>query len=153
MSVNLSTLPPLNPGRYYIGVFNSNGIPQTIRLDTSVDLDPGGVVPVTYASAGPTPILDDAITNASLFVSNRQPIASLDVGLLVNHPRVSDMVFTLISPSGTRVLLFENRGGATTNGLGGIVLRTNIFPTRTSGNYIRQYQHPARRRQPGHPVR
>ncbi|MCX6927576.1 MAG: hypothetical protein NT154_30865, partial [Verrucomicrobia bacterium] len=46
-----------------------------------------------------------------------------------------DMVFTLISPSGTRVLLFEDRGGATTNGLGGIVTRTNIFPTRTSGDY------------------
>ena len=56
--------------------------------------------------------------------------------LLVNHPRVSDMVFTLISPSGTRVLLFENRGGATTNGLGGMVLRTNIFPTRSAGDYI-----------------
>ena len=46
------------------------------------------------------------------------------------------MVFTLISPSGTRVLLFENRGGATTNGLGGTVLRTNIFPTRTAGDYM-----------------
>jgi subtilisin family serine protease/subtilisin-like proprotein convertase family protein len=135
LSVNLSLLPPLNPGRYYIGVLNSNGIPQTIRLDTRVDLDPGGVVPVTCASAGPTLILDDAITNASLFVSNRQPIASLDVGLLVNHPRISDMVFTLISPSGTRVLLFEDRGGATANGLGGIVLRTNLFPARSAGDY------------------
>jgi subtilisin-like proprotein convertase family protein len=134
LSVTLSTLPPLNPGRYYIGVFNSNAIPQTIRLDTSVGVNPGGVVPVTYATAGPTPILDDAITNASLFVTNGQPIASLDIGLLVNHPRVSDMVFTLISPSGTRVLLFENRGGATTNGLGGTVLQTilqqnNVSPT------------------------
>src|ERR1035438_10390423 len=135
LSVNPFTLPPLTPGRYYVGVFNSNDIPQTIRLDTRMDLDPGGVAPVIYASAGPTPILDDAITNASLFVSNRQSIASLDVGLLVSHPRVSDMVFTLISPGGTRVLLFEDRGGATTNGLGGMVLRTNIFPTRTAGNY------------------
>jgi subtilisin-like proprotein convertase family protein len=135
LSANLSTLPPLSPGRYYLGVFNSNAIPQAIGLDTSVDLAPGGVLPVTYTSAGPTPILADASTNASLFVSNCQPIASLDVALLVNDPRVSDMVFTLISPAGTRVLLFENRGGATTNGLGGTVIRTNIFPTRTSGNY------------------
>jgi subtilisin-like proprotein convertase family protein len=135
LSVNLFTVPPLNPGRYYIGVFNSNGTNQTIRLDTRVDLDPGGGVPVTYTSTEPTPILDDAITSASLFVSSHQPIASLDVGLIVNHPRVSDMVFTLISPSGTRVLLFENRGGTTTNGLGWMVLRTNTFPTRTQGNY------------------
>ena len=96
-------------------------------------MTPASVAPVTCASAGPIPILEDAVTNASLFVSNNQPIASLDVALLVNHPRVSDMVFTLISPSGTRVLLFENRGGATTNGLGGIVLRTNIFPTTNRG--------------------
>jgi subtilisin family serine protease/subtilisin-like proprotein convertase family protein len=136
LSISLSTLPPLNPGRYYIGVFNSNGIPQTIGLGTEVDLDPSGVAPVTYASAGPTPILDDAVTTTSLFVSNHQAIASLDVGLLVSHPRVSDLVFTLVSPSGTRVLLFEDRGGATTNGLGGIVPRTSIFPTRTSGNYL-----------------
>jgi subtilisin family serine protease/subtilisin-like proprotein convertase family protein len=136
LSVNLSTLPPLSLGRYYIGVFNSNGIPQTIGLGTEVDLAPAGVAPVTYGSAGPTLIPDDAITNASLFVTNNQTIASLDVGLLVSHPRVSDMVFTLISPIGTRVLLFEDRGGATTNGLGGMVLRTNIFPTRTAGNYF-----------------
>jgi subtilisin family serine protease/subtilisin-like proprotein convertase family protein len=135
LSVNLSMLPPVNPGRYYLGVFNANGTPQTVRLDTRVDLDPGGAVPVTYTSSEPMPILDDAITNASLFVSNRQSIASLEVGLLVSHPRVSDMAFTLLSPSGTRVLLFENRGGATTNGLGLIVLRTNTFPTRTSGNF------------------
>jgi subtilisin family serine protease/subtilisin-like proprotein convertase family protein len=135
LSVNLSTLPPLNPGRYYLGVFNSNGIPQTVRLDTGVALDLPGVLPVTYASAGPMPILDDAITGASLFVSNHQAIVSLEVGLFVNHPRVSDMVFTLISPSRTRVPLFEDRGGATTNGLGGMVLRTNIFPTRSAGNY------------------
>src|ERR1019366_1537313 len=136
LSIDFSSLPPLNPGRYYIGIFNSNGIPQTIGLGTEVDLDPAGVAPVTYASAGPTPILDDAVTNASLFVTNNQPIASLDVGLRVNHPRVSDMVITLISPSGTRVPLFEDRGGATTNGLGGMVLRTNIFPTRYAGNYL-----------------
>jgi subtilisin family serine protease/subtilisin-like proprotein convertase family protein len=136
LSIDPSALPPLNEGRYYIGVLNTNEIPQTMRLGTEVDLDPAGGTSVTYASVGPAPILDDAITNASLFVTNNQPIASLDVGLLVSHPRVSDMGFTLISPCGTRVMLFENRGGATTNGLGGMVLRTNIFPTRTSGNYF-----------------
>ena len=152
LSVDLAALPPLNPGRYYLGVFNSNDTPQTIRLDASMGLDPASVAPVTWASAGSRPILDDAITNASLFVSNNQPIASLDVALLVDHPRVSDMVFTLISPSGTRVLLFENRGGATTNGLGGMVLRTNVFPTWKLGRLQCQHQCPARGPQPGHAV-
>jgi subtilisin-like proprotein convertase family protein len=135
LSVDLTALPPLNPGRYYLCVFNTNDSPQTIRLDASVSLDSTSVALVTWASAGLIPVLEDAVTNASLFVSNNQPIASLDVALFVNHPRVADMVFTLISPSGTRVLLCENRGGTTTNGLGGMVLQTNIFPTWRAGDY------------------
>jgi subtilisin-like proprotein convertase family protein len=135
LSVDLTALPPLSPGRYYIGVFNTNETPQTIRLDTSIGVGSTSVAPITWASPGSIPILRDAVTNASLFVSNNQPIASLDVALFVDHPRVADMVFTLISPSGTRVLLCENRGGTTTNGLGGMVLQTNIFPTRSSGDY------------------
>jgi len=136
LTVNLHTLPPLAPGSYSVGVFNPNEIPQTIRIDTSLDLDSSVVTPITRASGVPTPVLDDAVTHASLFVSNNQAIASVEVGLLVtNHPRVSDLVFTLISPVGTRVLLSENRGGTTTNGMGGMVLRTNFFPIRRSGNY------------------
>ena len=136
LSVNRSSLPPLNPGRYYLGVLNTNDLRQTVRIGTEVGLDLAGVAPATYTSAMPITLPDDAVSHASLFVSNRQPIASVEVGLLVNHPRVSDMAFTLISPSGTRVLLCEDRGGATTNGLGGMVLRTNIFPTRSSGDYM-----------------
>ena len=36
----------------------------------------------------------------------------MDVGLLIRDPRISDLAITLISPHGTRVLLFENRGAA-----------------------------------------
>jgi subtilisin-like proprotein convertase family protein len=135
LSVDLTTLPPLDPGRYYFGVFNTNGSPQSILINASVSMDSTSVAPVTWASSGSIPILQDAVTNASLFVSNNQAIASLDVALYVDHPRVADMVFTLISPSGTRVLLCENRGGTTTNGLGGMVLQTNVFPTRSAGDY------------------
>jgi subtilisin-like proprotein convertase family protein len=135
LSVDLTALPPLSPGRYYLGLFNTNGDSQTIRLDASLSLDSTGVSPVTVASSRSIRILQDAITNASLFVSNNQTIASLDVALCVNHPRIADMVFTLLSPNGTRVLLCENRGGTTTNGLGGIVMQTNIFPTRSAGDY------------------
>jgi subtilisin-like proprotein convertase family protein len=128
LSVNLYTAPPLNAGRYYIGVFNSNEIPQTIRLSATVDPDPGGVVPVTYASAGPTPILDNAVSVSTIHVPNASPILSLDVAVRIDHPRVSDLVLTLVSPSGTRVLLDENRGGATSSGMGLNVILTNILP-------------------------
>ena len=135
LSLNLSALPPLSAGRYVIGVFNPGDIPQTITLDASVDLDTNSVAPLTNSAAGPVPITDDAVSYASLFVTNNQPIASVEARLHVDHPRISDMAFTLISPDGTPVLLFQNRGGATTNGLGGTVLQTNIFPTRTSGDF------------------
>ena len=132
LSVNLDSFPPLNAGRYYLGVFNTNEIPQAIRLDAMVDLDPGGSVPVTYTSAGPAPILDDAVSVSTIHVTNTSPILSLDVGVRIDHPRVSDLVLTLVSPSGTRVLLDENRGGATPGGLGLNVILTNTFVTNSS---------------------
>lgn len=133
LSLNQSALPPLGPGRYFFGSFNPNDVPQTLWLHAQVDLTTETVPLVTCPAAGPVAVLDDALTSASLFVSNAQPIADVEVRLHVDHPRISDMVFTLISPRGTRVPLFENRGGTTTNGLGGFVLLTNFPLTRFEG--------------------
>jgi len=154
LSVNLAT-GPINAGRYYLGVFNSNAIPQAIRLDAIVDLDPGGSIPVAYTSAGMAPILDDAVSVSTIHVTNASPILSIDVGVRIDHPRVSDLVLTLVSPSGTRVLLDENRGGTSSNGMGlnviltnisvasssyGAAASTNIIPApATSGNLVIDY--------------
>ncbi|HVM46663.1 MAG TPA: S8 family serine peptidase, partial [Candidatus Acidoferrum sp.] len=135
VSVNGSSLPPISAGCYYIGVFNPGSVPQTIRINAQVQLNTNIEPAVSYAAAGPVPISDDAVTYAGLFVTNTQPIASVAVQLHLDHPRVSDLAITLISPDGTPVSLFQNRGGATTNGLGGTVMLTNIFPTRSSGDY------------------
>jgi subtilisin-like proprotein convertase family protein len=135
LSVNLSSLPPVNPGRYFIGIFNSNTIPQTVMLNAAAQADPAPVSPVVHDSTGPTLIPDDAVSYAALFVTNQQPIAAVELDLHVDHPRISDMTFTLISPAGTRVLLFADRGGTSTNGLGGFPLMTNVFPTRSSGDF------------------
>jgi subtilisin-like proprotein convertase family protein len=83
------------------------------------------VEPTRYRSLTTT-LKDDAITYSSLFVTNSERIVDLEVGLRVAHPRVSDLAFTLISPSGTRVVLAENRGGTTTNGMGFDTISTNI---------------------------
>ena len=40
-----------------------------------------------------------------------QLVSSVNVGLVVTSPRISDYTFTLVSPTGQRVLLMENRGG------------------------------------------
>jgi subtilisin-like proprotein convertase family protein len=135
LSLNFSDLPPLSAGRYFIAVFNPGDTPQTIRIDASVAVDTNTVVPSTYSAARPVPIGDDALTYARLLVTNTQPIASVAARLHVDHPRISDMAFTLISPAGTRVSLCQNRGGSSVSGLGGTVLVTNIPTTRVEGGY------------------
>ncbi|MGC3959629.1 MAG: proprotein convertase P-domain-containing protein [Verrucomicrobiota bacterium] len=83
-------------------------------------------------------MLDDAVTNYTTTVTDHMPIARVDVGLRVDHPRVSDLAVTLISPNGTRVLLVENRGGTTTNGLGSSLTVTNFTPVSPNGSALPQ---------------
>ena len=78
------------------------------------------------------------MTYSTINVSNNQEIVSLQVGVRVDHPRVSDLVFHLISPSGTRELLCENRGGLSTNGMGSDTYTTNIVPVSSSGGWQAQ---------------
>jgi len=133
LSISKYDLPPLRPGRYYVGVFNPNSSAQSFHILATVALDLNAIVPTKYTYVAPTPIADDAITTSSLFVSNAQKIVSVDVGVRIDHPRVSDLVLHLVSPSGKRVMLFENRGGNTASGLGGGVLTTNVFPKTEAG--------------------
>jgi subtilisin-like proprotein convertase family protein len=116
--VDKSSVPPLNPGVYTVRVCNEGSQPVTVNIRAILGLDLSGVRPITFRTSGPTPIRDEAITTVSLPVTNDQKIVSLEVGLRVDHPRVSDLAFTLVSPQGTRALLFENRGGVTASGLG-----------------------------------
>ena len=58
----------------------------------------------------------------------------MDVGVAIEHPRISDLALTLISPKGKRILLFENRG-ATNSDLGNVWITTNYFGTVASGDF------------------
>ena len=53
----------------------------------------GQIAPVDFGATGATNLLDDAVMYSSVFVTNTQPIASVNVGLRVDHPRISDLVF------------------------------------------------------------
>ena len=55
LSINLSTLPPLRPGRYFLGVFNPNDAPQTIRLGTQVASTPPANPPPPMPPPRPPP--------------------------------------------------------------------------------------------------
>jgi subtilisin-like proprotein convertase family protein len=131
ITVGPSDVPPIQPGRYFVTLYNPSSFPQTYFVIATIAL--GQVAPVDYAAAGATPLLDDAVTYASLFVTNTLPIATVSVGLRVDHPRISDLVFHLISPDGTRYLLMENRGGTSTNGCGLTILTTNIVNVSSAG--------------------
>jgi subtilisin-like proprotein convertase family protein len=131
---SISIGPPLTPGRYWYGLWNPNLAPQSF---TNLIVTFGmGAVPgqVIFSSSGPAWILDDAVMTNSIYVSAAQNLSSVEVALRVDHPRVSDLVFHLISPDGTRCLLVENRGGTTTNGMGATIAITNIVPVSSSGS-------------------
>ncbi|HEX4264762.1 MAG TPA: LamG-like jellyroll fold domain-containing protein [Verrucomicrobiae bacterium] len=134
LSIDRTSLPPLRPGRYYVGIFNPTAIAQTVRLTWTLELDPNGVSPTPIVSTNSlTSLPDDAVTNNNIFITNNQNIVEVNVGVVLKHSRVSDLDLTLISPTGQRILLFENRGGPSTTNMGHLNIFTNFFGTTTSG--------------------
>ena len=139
---SISYGPPLTPGPYYIGLYNASDLPQTIYVIATLVFSASAAETVDYASTGPVPILDDAVTYAYIDVPRNDRIQGFNVGLRVDHERISDLVFHLISPDGTRYLLMENRGADSTNGCGLTVITTNIVNATANGgaqaqtNYI-----------------
>ena len=100
------------------------------------DLIPSPVIETYVTNGPPVAIPDDAVTSSSIFVNSTQQIASVNIGLIVTNARISDLAFTLISPSGQRILLMENRGGLIATNLGHIDIITNVLGTQVSGNYL-----------------
>jgi subtilisin-like proprotein convertase family protein len=123
---SISIGPPITPGIYYVGVYNPNAQQQEVLVGAYLPFNTNAIATVTYDSTDtPIPLLDDAVTTDSIFVTNTDIIQGINVGLRVDHPRISDLAFTLISPDGSRYLLMENRGGTSTNGCGVTVYTTN----------------------------
>ncbi len=133
LTINEFDSPPLNPGRYFIGIFNPNALAVDVNVFWTIGISPAGAQPLNFISGGNEPILDDAITYSTIHVANPSQVVSAEVGVRIDHPRESDLVMTLISPSGTRVLLAENRGGLDTNGYGSGVNITNVLPQTSAG--------------------
>jgi len=130
---SISYGPPLQPARYWVGVYNPSTSPQQVFVLAA--LGGGAVAPqqTDFDTNGPV-LIDDAVTTNTIFVSATNQIVSVNVGMVVNHPRISDLSFTLVSPTGQRILLMENRGGDTTNGAGDLFFTTNSFaPVMASG--------------------
>jgi transposase len=80
----------LNAGRYFIGVFNPGTAPMTVRIITTLGLALAPINEQIFTSTGAQLILDDAVTVATRTVTNNLRVASAQVGVRIDHPRVSD---------------------------------------------------------------
>ncbi len=141
MTIGLGDTPPLVPGsRYYIGVYNPDPVSSTrVTLRVNVARSPLPGPYLTFTQTNAIAILDDAVTieptNSFLLVTNVGRVADVRVGIRVDHERASDLVFHLVSPTGTRLLLAENRGRTNLLGYGAGRLETsNVIYTYFTEN-------------------
>ncbi|MDB6067815.1 MAG: Peptidase and in kexin sedolisin [Pedosphaera sp.] len=133
LTIGLFDSPPLNPGRYFMGLYNPSALPVTVNVVWTLGHALAPAQPLRFLSTGNEPLLDDAVTYSANHVGANSAIVSAEVGVRIDHPRESDLVLTLISPHGTRVLLAENRGGADANGYGSGTNLTLVGPNLRSG--------------------
>jgi subtilisin family serine protease/subtilisin-like proprotein convertase family protein len=133
VTFDLTSNPLVNPGTYTVVLCNNGPDPVTVFLKAQTIYDLNGIVPIRFFSAGPMAIADDAVSTSSVFVTNDDRIVSVEVGVRVDHPRISDLVFHLVSPDGSRILLQENRGGNSASGIGSNLSTTNIVPVSSTG--------------------
>lgn len=105
----------LQPGRWNFRVVNNTAglLNLTVRYTLNYNLAVANNE--LYLTNSRVDLLDVYTTNLFFNVPEDRVIAGVDVGLAIYHPRISDLVIHLISPLGTKVLLFEDRGGL--NGL------------------------------------
>ena len=134
----ISDGPPLQPGTYYIGLYNpaTATAAETVFLLAVLNGQSAVPQPTLFTDTNTVPIINDAVTsstNSTITITNSPgTITSLNVGFVVQYPRISDLAFTLISPQGQRILLMENRGGPTATNAGGVFYVSNSIATTTA---------------------
>jgi len=134
LSIGVGDVPPLNAGRYFIGVFNPTANTVTYVIRVVIDRNLPAIAAQTYVSTNPPPALvDDAISRSSMLVTNSRPVTDVEVAVRIDHVRASDLVLHLVNPQGERVLLAENRGGPSRNGYGLSLFTTNFLAATNSG--------------------
>jgi subtilisin-like proprotein convertase family protein len=130
--VDATSHPPLRRGAYAVRITNLGDDDASVNVLTSTISDPNPPEPFRFTSTVRQQVPDDAVSASVITVTNSELISSVEVGVRIDHPRVSDLVLRLISPSGDSVLLGENRGAASAN-LGCNNLVTNVTPVSSAG--------------------
>ncbi|MBI5388315.1 MAG: S8 family serine peptidase [Verrucomicrobia bacterium] len=122
-------VPPLLPGHYSIGVFNPDSvafanvtltieIQRTFAFASFAQLRSTNSLTLPDIAMTRAGLFNGETNGAALFVPDDRRVASIEVGVRIDHERASDLVLHLVSPSGTRLLLAENRGLTSTVGYG-----------------------------------
>ena len=78
---------------------------MTVRIKANIERTFGPGVQFQYQTAATTALLDDAVTNSTIFVDRHATIEEVSVGVRIDHPRDAELVLHLVSPDGTRILL------------------------------------------------
>ncbi len=129
---SISYGPPLAPGTYWIGITNGTAQTATVYLLATLGGFQSGIPPFVTASNGP-PLTPEAVTSSSIHITNTEQVATANVGIVAQYPRISDLTFTLVSPEGQQILLMENRGGITTSNAGVMNAFSNIVNSTATG--------------------
>ena len=119
--------PPLQPGRYFVAVFNESLAPIEYCYSISVrqNLDDQFSKTIRSGPGDVGAMTDAARTLSQLQVSDTRPVADVELGLRLNHDRASDLSVHLVNPQGDRMLVVENRGRTASKGYGGSVVVSN----------------------------
>lgn len=125
---------PISPGTYFLAVRNLNPSVVSYKLTVTFSFDNSTSNSFNFPS-GSIMVSDDARSGQTIRVSDDKVVAGLRVGVNMKHPRSSDVVLSLLSPQGTRVLLAENRGYTNAAGFGTLVLSTNNVTNITTLMY------------------
>ncbi len=133
-----NSIPPLAGGRWYYGLYNFG--PTEVTLTNYIffgeSLTPNLVE--NFSNNTVTTLITDGTTNSQIClpIYNQGQVVDLQVGLRLADTNLDDLSIHLISPQGTSVLLFENRGGLLASNLGMTLITTNATNSSLSTTNI-----------------
>ena len=125
ISIGIRDVPPLEAGRYFIAVYNPHNVLVCYRIRAQIERNLDSSFTRSFVSTQLGTIPDAARRFSSIEVDDPRKVTAMDVGLRVNHPRLSDLTLRLENPNGYSAVLFEDRGGINATNLGQTVVSTN----------------------------
>jgi subtilisin-like proprotein convertase family protein len=127
VSLGIRDEPPLVPGRYFVSVCNPNNVAVKYQIARFIEQDLDDQFNRTQRSdpLANGAVRDAATTESRIAVNDTRPVAAVEVGLRITHPRLSDLAVHLVNPQGQRMMVTENRGTTVGRAYGGRRVLTN----------------------------